>query len=98
MKTIRFVCDDKRQQQFASAVRKNVHDYFKVNGISTKGNFLLALQTIAMMSVYIHYRKIAPIVEKTAKEFGLPYNLKPSFVSALGSHLRKLKELGKQTA
>ena len=44
---------------------------------------------------HIHYRKIAPIVEKTAKEFGFPYNLKPTFVSALLSHIRRLKELGK---
>ncbi len=34
---------------------------------------------------HIHYRKIAPIVERTAKEFGFTYNLKPSFASALSS-------------
>ena len=28
---------------------------------------------------HIHYRKIAPIVEQTAKEFGFTYNLKPTF-------------------
>ncbi|HRI86558.1 MAG TPA: acyl-CoA desaturase [Ignavibacteria bacterium] len=43
---------------------------------------------------HIHYRKISPIVEKTAKEFGFEYNLKPSFMNALGSHIRRLKELG----
>lgn len=43
---------------------------------------------------HVHYRKIAPIVEKTAKEFGLTYNLKPGFLSALASHIRRLKELG----
>ncbi len=43
---------------------------------------------------HVHYREIAPIVEKTAQEFGLPYNLKPSFLKALGSHIRRLKELG----
>jgi linoleoyl-CoA desaturase len=44
---------------------------------------------------HIHYRKIAPIVEKTAKEFGFTYNLKPSFMNALRSHVQRLKELGK---
>lgn len=44
---------------------------------------------------HIHYRKIAPIVEKTAKEFGYKYNLKPSFKNAFYSHVRRLRELGK---
>jgi linoleoyl-CoA desaturase len=44
---------------------------------------------------HIHYRKIAPIVEKTAKEFGLKYNLKSSFWEAFFSHAKRLKELGK---
>lgn len=43
---------------------------------------------------HIHYRKIAPIVEKTAKEFGFDYNVKPSFRQAFYSHVRRLKELG----
>jgi linoleoyl-CoA desaturase len=47
---------------------------------------------------HIHYRKIAPIVEKTAHEFGFEYNLKPSFTAAFLSHARRLKELGKSIA
>jgi len=43
---------------------------------------------------HIHYRKIAPIVEQTAKEFGLTYNLKPTFLNALSSHVNRLKILG----
>ncbi len=43
---------------------------------------------------HIHYWKIAPIVERTAKEFGIRYNLKPTFINALHSHIRRLKELG----
>jgi linoleoyl-CoA desaturase len=43
---------------------------------------------------HIHYPKIAPIVEKTSKEFGLQYNLKPSFFAAFLSHAKRLKELG----
>jgi linoleoyl-CoA desaturase len=47
---------------------------------------------------HIHYKKIAPIVEKTAKEFGFGYNLKPSFSKALASHVKRLKELGSKAA
>ncbi len=43
---------------------------------------------------HIHYKNIAPIVAQTAKEFGLHYNVKPSFGNALLSHLRRLKQLG----
>jgi linoleoyl-CoA desaturase len=47
---------------------------------------------------HIHYHKIAPIIEKTAKEFGYPYNAKPSLLAALASHIRRLKELGQPSA
>ena len=43
---------------------------------------------------HVHYQKIAPIVEATAKQFNIEYNLKPTFFNALGSHIRRLKELG----
>lgn len=43
---------------------------------------------------HVHYRKIAPIIEKTAKEFGYHYNLKPTFMHAVASHIRRLKALG----
>jgi linoleoyl-CoA desaturase len=44
---------------------------------------------------HVHYRSISAIVEKTAKEFGLPYNENRTFFSALGSHVRYLKILGR---
>lgn len=44
---------------------------------------------------HIHYPKIAPIVEATAKEFGIPYHVNKSLWSALVSHLRHLKDLGR---
>lgn len=47
---------------------------------------------------HIHYRKISHIVERTAREYGLPYHLKRSFVSALASHTRMLKILGRKAA
>lgn len=46
---------------------------------------------------HIHYVKLAPIVESTAKEFGFDYNLKTSFVQAFASHVAVLKDLGVNT-
>ncbi len=44
---------------------------------------------------HVHYRAISPIVEQTAKEFGVPYHENRTFISALGSHVRMLKALGR---
>lgn len=44
---------------------------------------------------HVHYRKIAPIVKTTAEEFGVPYYEQRSLFSAVMSHLRLLKELGR---
>jgi linoleoyl-CoA desaturase len=43
---------------------------------------------------HIHYPAIAPIVEKTAKDFGLKYNQNRTFIGAIGSHVRMMRELG----
>lgn len=43
---------------------------------------------------HIHYRDLALIVEKTAGDYNIPYNLKPTFGAALKSHMQRLKELG----
>lgn len=44
---------------------------------------------------HVHYPKIAPIVQATARAYGVPYILKPTLWQALRSHARKLKELGR---
>lgn len=44
---------------------------------------------------HVHYPKIAPIVEETAKEWGVPYIVKPTLWAAIASHVRKLRELGR---
>jgi linoleoyl-CoA desaturase len=44
---------------------------------------------------HIHLRKISPIVKQTAYEFGLPYHENPTLFSAILSHFRTLKRLGK---
>ncbi len=43
---------------------------------------------------HVHYRKLAPIVEQTAREFGLPYKSKETFMEALVAHGKLMKELG----
>ena len=43
---------------------------------------------------HVHYKNIAPIVEKTAKQYGINYNEMPSFASAIASHFNRLKYLG----
>ena len=43
---------------------------------------------------HVHYRKLANIVESTAKEFDLPYKAEPTFFSAIRGHARLLKQLG----
>ncbi len=51
MKNLKFVNKDKGQ--FTTALRKNVNDYFKEKGISTKGNFKMVFKSIAMISLYL---------------------------------------------
>ena len=47
---------------------------------------------------HVHYRKIAKIVESTAKEYGLPYKAEPTFIGALVAHARLLRTLGQKPA
>jgi len=43
---------------------------------------------------HVHYKKISPIVERTAREFEIPYNSEKTFLKALINHTRMLKKLG----
>jgi linoleoyl-CoA desaturase len=45
---------------------------------------------------HVHYRAIAPIVEATAKEFGVPYKSKETFIGALRAHAVLMKRLGQK--
>ncbi|MGZ3885039.1 MAG: fatty acid desaturase family protein [Bacteroidia bacterium] len=47
---------------------------------------------------HVHYKKIAPIIRETAKEFNLPYYSEPTFLSAIISHAKLLYTLGKAPA
>jgi linoleoyl-CoA desaturase len=53
MRTIKFISTDYNQKKFVIALRKNVNDYFKMNGISTKGNIFMYIKAIVMLSIYI---------------------------------------------
>jgi linoleoyl-CoA desaturase len=44
---------------------------------------------------HVHYKKIAKIVEETAREFNFPYYTTPTFASALWSHSKMLWRLGR---
>jgi linoleoyl-CoA desaturase len=44
---------------------------------------------------HAHYPALAPIVEACAREFGLPYHVNATFLSALASHARLLREVGR---
>jgi linoleoyl-CoA desaturase len=74
----------------ADFARTNVLLEYYVGGL----NFQIEHHLFPNIS-HVHYRKIAPIVERTAKEFGCTYNLKPTFRNAIYSHLKRLKELGR---
>jgi linoleoyl-CoA desaturase len=43
---------------------------------------------------HIHYPELAPIVQQTCAEYGIPYLVNNSFTGALESHIRMLKHLG----
>ena len=45
---------------------------------------------------HIHFHALAPIVKRTAEEFGLPYRASTTFAGALALHARMLWKLGRQ--
>ncbi len=47
---------------------------------------------------HVHYAAIAPIVQRTAVEFGVPYHRYESMAAAVRSHRRLLRKLGSQPA
>ena len=47
---------------------------------------------------HIHYPELSKIVRKECATFGLPYNSLPTFTSAVGSHFRFIKTLGRKPA
>ena len=44
---------------------------------------------------HVHYRALSSIVASTAREYGIPYNTKGTFVAALWDHFMLLRKLGR---
>jgi len=44
---------------------------------------------------HVHYPQLAPIVKKTAADFGVVYHTEPTFWDALRGHVKMLKKLGR---
>lgn len=44
---------------------------------------------------HVHYKDISRIVADTAKEFGIQYNSQKNFASAVWSHIKMLRQLGR---
>ena len=44
---------------------------------------------------HVHYRKLSRIVKETAREFGIPYHVQPTFIRAVWNHGKMLKHLGR---
>lgn len=44
---------------------------------------------------HVHYKELSKIVVETAKEYEIPYNVERSFASAIWSHTKMLRALGK---
>jgi linoleoyl-CoA desaturase len=45
---------------------------------------------------HVHYPKLSLIVRRTAQQYGIPYQVEPTFVSALATHGKMLKKLGSE--
>jgi len=44
---------------------------------------------------HVHYPAIAPIVEQTCQEYGIPYRAHPTFWAGIVSHYRWLRQMGR---
>lgn len=47
---------------------------------------------------HVHYPAVARVVERTCREFGLPYHVSPSFAASIASHYRWLRRMSLQPA
>ena len=74
----------------ADFARDNKLITFYVGGLNFQ-----AIHHLFPQICHVHYPKIAPIVERTAKEFNVTYLYNISIRSALLSHIRLISKLGK---
>ncbi len=78
-------------QTTADFARHNPVITFYVGGLNFQ-----AIHHLFPNICHVHYPNIRPIVEQTAKEFGVPYLYNQTFWKAFASHLRVISELGKK--
>ena len=94
------VPDDKGniENEWAIHQLETTADFAKRNPILTfylGGLNFQAIHHLFPRVCHIHYPKIAPIVEQTAKEFGVTYLHNESFWKAFASHMRMISKLGR---
>ncbi|OJW81181.1 MAG: hypothetical protein BGO69_04585 [Bacteroidetes bacterium 46-16] len=93
--------DDKRKMENAWAVHQvlNTTDFCPKSKITSwfMGGLNYQIEHHLFPHIcHIHYPKIAPIVRETVLEYGLPYNVVPTFLGALVEHGKMLKILGQE--
>lgn len=93
--------DDKRKMENAWAVHQvlNTTDFCPKSKITSwfMGGLNYQIEHHLFPHIcHIHYPKIAPIVRETVLEYGLPYNVVPTFFGALVEHGKMLKILGQE--
>lgn len=88
-----------------------LHDDFFVHQLKTTSNFA-ARNPVATFIVgglnhqvehhlfpricHIHYPALSTIVKACAEEFGVPYHEHPTFLAAVASHARTLRDIGRE--
>ena len=73
------------------------HDYSNGSGLALHLSGGLSMQIAHHLFPSIHYKfypAMSKIIERTANEFGYPYNVSGTFFSAIQSHYRLLKKMG----
>lgn len=86
------------EDQFAVHQLKTTSDFGKRSGLFSWYIGGLNYQVVHHLFpsiCHVHYSRLALIVKATAHEFNQPYNCERSAFTALRSHLRKLKRIGR---
>jgi len=95
------ITDGKRQMEDSWAIHEiaNTTDFAPGNRILTWfiGGLNFQIEHHLFTGIcHVHYKKLAPIVRSATMDFGIPYHVEPTFLRALGGHVRMLKKLGRQ--
>ena len=95
--------------KFVATQDVNIPENWYVHQLQTTSNFALGNRFVTAVigglnyqiehhlfpgMCHVHYPEIAPIVQQTCQEFGLPYHQLPSVKAAVRGHFNLLKTLG----